>query len=266
MTLASWLSNFELIWSHLGWVDLLDIVMVWIVVYQVLLFIRGTGAVQILAGLGIVASSYFLSVSFELDTLNWLLEQFFNNLFLIIVILFQAEIRRALAHIGRNPFFSGVSSQQESEVIEEICIGAARLSESGVGALIVIEREMGLENFIEKGTALEARLSADLIYSLFLTSSPLHDGALIVQGGRASSAGSFLPLSKNPSIDKSFGTRHRAALGISEESDAFVIVVSEESRNISVVVEGQMTRNIEIGELRRKLYEMFNVKPEKVGS
>lgn len=263
MNFTTWWNNFELVWTQLGWIDLLDIILVWLVVYQVLLFIRGTGAVQMLAGLGIVASSYFVSISLELDTLNWVLEQFFNNLFLIVVILFQHEIRRALAHIGRNPFFTGISAEQESEVIQELCQGISQLSEAGLGALFVIEREMGLENFIEKGTSLDAQVSSEIILSVFNPASPLHDGAMILQGGRITSAGSFLPLSKNPNIDKSFGTRHRAALGLSEESDAFVIVVSEENRSVSWVVDGVIEKNVETSKLRKKMFELFGVNPER---
>ena len=183
MNFDAWVSNILNIWPHLGWMDLVDIILVWVLVYRALLFIRGTGAVQMLAGLGIVASAYFISIWQQFDTLNWVLQQFFENLLLVIVILFQGEIRRALALIGRNPFFLGVGINQEAKVMEEIIKSVKLLSSAGTGALIVLEKEVGLDNFIERGVAMDAEVVAELIDSLFMTSSPLHDGALIIKGG-----------------------------------------------------------------------------------
>lgn len=253
-----------MIWGHLGWVDLLDIFCVWLIVYRVLLFIKGTGAVQILAGLGIVAIAYITSIWLELDTLNWMLEQFFNNLFLIVVILFQAEIRRALAHIGKNPFFSGISANKEGETIDEICQGLFALADRGHGALVVLEREIGLENYIERGVQLDSQVSSELIQSIFHPSSPLHDGAAIVRGGRLVSAGSFLPLSRNPNIAKVLGTRHRAGMGVSEETDAIVLIVSEENRNVNLSVSGEIQQNMTYEALRQTLYRAFEVEVKQV--
>ncbi len=252
--------NLWLTWGHLEWNDFFDILLVWLVVYKLLTFIKGTGAVQILAGLGIVAISYILSIWFELSTLNWGLQQFFDNLFLIVIILFQAEIRRALAHIGRNPFFSNITASQEMEAIEELCIGAFRLSELGYGALIVIEKEIGLENYIEKGEPIDSQISSDLLLSLFHPQSPLHDGAVVIRGGRLVSAGTFLPLSRNPNIDKQFGTRHRAALGITEETDAIVVVVSEERQQISMVEQGILVNISDLKSLRSSLVKSLQLK------
>ena len=263
MNFDAWVSNILNIWPHLGWMDLVDIILVWVLVYRALLFIRETGAVQMLAGLGIVASAYFISIWQQFDTLNWVLQQFFENLLLVIVILFQGEIRRALALIGRNPFFLGVGINQEAKVMEEIIKSVKLLSSAGTGALIVLEKEVGLDNFIERGVAMDAEVVAELIDSLFMTSSPLHDGALIIKGGRIRSAGCFLPLSKNSNISKRLGTRHRAALGVTEETDALVIVVSEENRSITVAEHGGLTTDLDLASLRRTLYDSFNVDIQK---
>lgn len=234
--------------------------LVWLVVYRVLLLIRRTGAVQMLSGLGILAIAYLLSIWFELFTFNWLLEKFFSNLFLIVVILFQGEIRRALAHIGSNPFFSGASSVHESQVIEELAKGVIQLAQKGYGALIVIEREIGLEYFVELGTEVDGVISSEVLNSIFHPSSPLHDGAIIIRNSRIHSAGCFLPLSKNPVLDKNLGTRHRAAIGLTEETDALVFVVSEETRSVGIVFGGQLTPDVDHAEVRKTLYETFGIK------
>jgi diadenylate cyclase len=181
---------------------------------------------------------------------------------LILVILFQGEIRRALAHIGRNPFFTGVSAIEETQVVEELAKGAVQLAQKRIGALIVIEREIGLEDFIEVGTKLDSILTAELINSIFVVTSPLHDGALIIRGGRAFAAGCFLPLTKNPNVDKNLGTRHRAAFGLTEETDSVVLVVSEENRSVGVVINGQITADVDHASLRKMLYQAFHLEQE----
>jgi len=178
------LENLNFIFTQLRFRDLIDMVLVWIVVYRVLILIRHTGTVQMLSGLGILAIAYLMSIWFELFTFNWILEKFFNNLFLIVVILFQGEIRRALAHIGSNPFFTGTSHVQETHIVEEIAKGAIQLAQRGIGALIVIEREINLEYFIELGTELDSAISAELFNSIFHPAGPLHDGAVIIRSGR----------------------------------------------------------------------------------
>lgn len=254
--------NLSFIINNVRFTDVIDIFLVWVIVYRSLLLIKRTSAAQILSGLGILAIAYIGSIAAGLSTLNWLLEKFFNNLFLILVILFQNEIRRALAHIGRNPFFTGVSSIEETQVIEEISKGAVQVAQKGYGALIVIEREIGLEDFIEVGTTLDAVVTAEVINSIFIPTSPLHDGALIIRGGRAYAAGCFLPLTKNPNVDKNLGTRHRAAIGLTEETDAVVIVVSEESNSAGLVVAGQITPDVDHNILRKMLYSIFNLEQE----
>lgn len=240
--------------------------LVWLVLYRVLVLIRRTGAVQMLSGLGILAIAFLFSIWFELFAFNWLLEKFFDNLFLIVVILFQGEIRRALAHIGSNPFFTGSSAAQETHLIEELAKGSVLLAQKGYGALVVIEREIGLDYFIEMGTELDANINSELLTSIFHPSSPLHDGAVIIRGGRVFASRCFLPLSKNPALDKNLGTRHRAAIGLTEETDAFVLVVSEESNAVGLVQGGQLTPDVDLADLRKELFSCFGLKyrPEKV--
>ncbi len=253
------ITNLTSIVSHFRIQDLIDLFIVWVIIYRVLLLIRQTRAIQMLAGLGLLAIGYVTSIWLELFTLNWLLDKFFSNLFVIVVILFQSEIRRALAHFGRNPFFTGVTAFEETQVVEEIAKGSVGLAQKGLGALIVVEREIGLEDFVEVGTQLEAKVTSELLFSIFSLGSPLHDGALIVRGGKAHAAGCFLPLTKNPMIDKNLGTRHRAAIGLTEETDAVVLVVSEESRQVSIVTGGQMTPDLDHKAIRKNLYELFNL-------
>ncbi len=258
--------NMALLFSTFRPMDLVDMVVVWFLIYRVLLLIKRTRAVQMLSGLGIVAIGYILSIWLDLYTLNWLLEKFFSNLFIIIVVLFQHEIRRGLAHIGRNPFFTGISAEEETHVIDEIVKATIQLAQKKIGALIVIEKEIGLEDYIEVGTRIDSAVNAELMNSIFVTSSPIHDGALIIRGGRISAAGCFLPLTRNPNIDKNLGTRHRAAIGLTEETDAVVIVVSEENMQASLVLGGQITSDLDAPTLRRALYNLFNLsqhyKPE----
>ncbi len=254
--------NVSFVVSNLRLLDVVDIFFVWIIVYRALLLIKRTSAAQILSGLGIIAIAYIGSIWAQLSTLNWVLEKFFNHLFLILVILFQSEIRRALAHIGRNPFFTGVSALDEAQVIEELAKGAVQIAQKRFGALIVIEREIGLEDFIEVGTKLDAVITAEMMNSIFLPASPLHDGALIIRGGRAFAAGCFLPLTKNPTVDKNLGTRHRAAIGLTEETDAVVLVVSEENNSVSVVIGGHLTADVDHSTVRKILYSVFNLESE----
>jgi len=252
--------NLHFILMHLRVHDMVDMVLVWLVVYRVLVLIKKTGTIQMLSGLGVLAIFYILSMWFELFTFNWILEKFFSNLFVIVVILFQAEIRRALAQIGANPFFSGVTSAQETQVVEEIVRATFRLADLGHGALIVIERDILIDYHIEFGTDVEAKVSAELLTSIFLPTSPVHDGAVLIRSGRLHSAGNFLPLSKNPVLDKNLGTRHRAAIGVTEETDAVVIIVSEENRSVSLVQAGHLNVMANSAELRQSLYEIYGLK------
>ncbi len=252
--------NLLFILSHLRWQDCFDIFLVWIIIYRILILIRRTGTVQMLSGLGIIAITYILSIWFELYTLNWLLEKFFSNLFVIVVVLFQGEIRRALAHIGSHPFFSDVSETMETHMVENIIKGLITISEKGYGGLIVIEKEILVDYYIETGTEINSQISAEVIQSIFHPQAPMHDGAMLIRNGKIFSAGSFLPLSKNPALDKNLGTRHRAAIGLTEETDALVIVISEETKAISLVSTGHLRPNVEINDVRIALYDAFDLK------
>jgi diadenylate cyclase len=260
LTWSYWFESVSLIFTQLRYQDLIDMCLVWVIVYRILILIKKTGTIQMLSGLGILAIGYILSIWLELYTFNWLLEKFFSNLFVIVVILFQAEIRRALAHIGTNPFFSGVSSAQETQMIEEISKGLQITAQKGFGALVVIEKEIIVDYHIDVGTEIDSRVSAELITSIFHPNAPMHDGAIIIRGGKIYSAGSFLPLSKNPALDKNLGTRHRAAIGLTEETDALVFVVSEENRSIGIVQGGILKPNVDQNEIRQTLYDVFGIK------
>ncbi len=211
MTFTNIIENMSYLFSQLSIRDLIDLILVWIVVYYALLLTKKSGAVQILSGMGVLAIAYFLSIWWELITFNWILELIFSNLFLIVVILFQGEIRRALAQIGSNPLLFSSNSFEARHNIEEIAHAAQIMGQKKMGALIVIEQEIVLDYFIEPGTEVDSLISAEALVALFTSQSPLHDGAVLVRNGRIFSAGNFLPLTKNPALDKNLGTRHRAA-------------------------------------------------------
>lgn len=242
------------------WQDLVDILLVCVIVYRVLLLIRGTRAVQMLTGFGIILIFYYLAERLMFHTLHTILVEFFNNLFLILIIVFQDEMRKALTQVGRNPFFTSANTIEEVGIIEELCQAAAALAHQRIGALIVIERETGLKNYIEAGTQLDSKVSVDLIVSIFQPDSPIHDGALIIRNARISSAGCLLPISRDPAINKEFGTRHRAALGLTHETDAVVIVVSEERGEISLVHHGTLIRDLDGNSLRQQLLDQLGLR------
>lgn len=244
----------------LRWQDLIDILLVYLIIYRILLLIRGTRAVQMLTGFGIILIIYFLAQRGKLYTLHNILSEFFNHLILILIIVFQEEIRKALTQVGRNPFFSSTNTIEELAIIEELCQACVALAKSKTGALIVIERETGLKNYVEAGTPLESRISQDLLSSIFQPASPIHDGAVIIRNSRISSAGCLLPISRDPSINRELGTRHRAALGLTQETDALVLVVSEERGEISLVHHGAMLRDLSEAELRHHLLELLGLK------
>ncbi|MBI1860825.1 MAG: TIGR00159 family protein [Deltaproteobacteria bacterium] len=242
------------------WHDLVDILIVSFIIYRVLLLIRGTRAVQMLTGFGIVLILYYASERLGFHTLHTILIEFFNNFILIIIIVFQEEIRKALAQVGRNPFFTSTNTIEEVAIVEELCTAAVVLARGRIGALIVIERETGLKNYIEAGTALDAKVTSDLIVSIFHPDSPIHDGAIIIRNARISSAGCLLPISRDPAIQKEFGTRHRAALGLTHETDAVVIVVSEERGEISLAHHGTMVRDLDGAKLRTQLLNVLGLR------
>jgi diadenylate cyclase len=248
MSLADWL-------QILTWRDFLDIALVALVIYNLLLLIRGTRAVQILLGILFIAAASYLAGVANLITLQQLLGNFLLVLPLAIIVLFQHEIRHALASFGRNPLWGLGTHQQVESTISEIVTAATTLSDRRIGALIVIQRLEGLRNYIENGVEIDARVSYDLLINLFSPETPLHDGAAIIQQDRIAAAACFLPLSLNPEISKDHGTRHRAALGISEEADALAVVVSEETGNISLAIGGELIRDLDSKSLRNALYK-----------
>jgi len=237
--------------------DTLDIAIVALGIYWLLLLIRGTRAVQILVGLIVLIAALVASNVFELLTLRLILDNFLSSAVLIIIVLFQNDIRRALARVGRG-FFPSVSAEQESLVVEEVVRAAQQLSKKRLGGLMVLERETGLDDQMESGTVIDAEVTKELITSIFVPSSPLHDGAVVIQRGRVASAGAILPLTLKTDLPEGVGTRHRAAVGITEETDAVVIVVSEETALISVVMGGEIVQDLDGPRLREALTEIMS--------
>lgn len=240
--------------APVGWWDLIDIAVVSLVIYEFLKLIRRTRAVQMALGLGLVVGLYYLSQFAPLQTVNWLIRDMFGYVVFAAIVVFQSDIRRALAHFGRAPFvryFARPASADET--IEEVVVASTMLASQRVGAIIAIEREIGLRNYIESGIPLDAALTYDLLLTVFQPGSPLHDGAAIVQEDRVAAAACFLPLTVNPRLGKDLGTRHRAAIGLTEECDAVAVVVSEETGKVSLALDGQIERDIDPDQLRFRL-------------
>jgi diadenylate cyclase len=242
----------------ISWWDVLDIALVSLVLYELLLLIRGTRAVQMALGGGFLLGLYFVSRRLDLETVNWVIRNLASYVVFAIIVLFQADIRRALAHFGRAPFFRYFErGSSADETIEELVVTATSLAARRVGVIIVIERQIGLRNYIEGGIPLDATVTYDLLASIFHPGAPLHDGAAIVQADRVAAAACFLPLSVNPRVSRDLGTRHRAALGVTEESDAVAIVVSEETGIVSLAVAGELERGFSAETLRNRLRELL---------
>jgi diadenylate cyclase len=241
-----------------GWRDLLDILIVAVIVYEVLKLIRGTRAAQMAVALGALVGMFYLSRALELETINWLIRNFVGYVVFAAIVLLQTDIRRALVHFGRGPFFRYLRRvEADEDAIEELVVALEKLAAEKVGALVVVERHIGLRNHIESGIPLDARLTYDLIVSIFQEKSPLHDGAVIVQGDRIAAAACFLPLSVNPKLARELGSRHRAALGVTEENDSVALVVSEETGAVSLVVDGHIERPLTPPQLRERLRDLL---------
>ena len=237
-----------------GWWDLLDIAIVSLLFYEFLKLIRGTRAVQMAAGSLLLVGLFYLSRLAPLQTLNWIVRNVFVYVAFAAIVIFQSDIRRALAHFGQAPFFRYFNRQEAAnETIEELVVAATMLSSQKTGAIIAIEREIGLRNYIESGIPLDATLTYDLLVTIFQTGSPLHDGAVIVQEDRIAAAACFLPLTVNPRVSRELGTRHRAAIGLTEENDAVAIVVSEERGQIALAMNGRIDRGLSPDQLRQRL-------------
>ncbi len=252
MSLSENLSNFL---QLLSWRDFLDVFFVAVLLYYLLLLIRGTRAVQVLIGLLIVGLLYYFARVTGLVTLQWLLGNLLIFLPFSVIVLFRQEIRRALAGFGRNPLWGLTATQKVENTFDEFAVAVTSLASRRIGALIVIERLDGLRTYVENGITLDAELSYDLLINIFSPGTPLHDGAVIVQGDRIAAAACFVPLTLNPELSREFGSRHRAALGITQETDAVAIVVSEESGTISVAFDGRLSRNFNAKTLRNELYQ-----------
>jgi diadenylate cyclase len=222
-----------------------DLAIVWYLVYRGLLFIRGTRAMPMLIGLAAIAVVYFVARPLGLVTVAWIIDNFLSSIILVIVVIFQDEIRRTLTKVGAHRLLFKANRAEGPSAYDEMGIALGKLAKAKLGAIVVIERDVGLEEFLEEGVILDAKLSRKLLYSIFVKESPLHDGAVVVEGSIIRAAGVVLPLSANPDLDPSFGTRHRAALGITERSDAVAVVVSEESGSITVFSDGAQYRNVD---------------------
>lgn len=251
MDLARWVE-----WSHIYLI--LDTLLVSFLIYRILLLVRGTRAEPMLLGLGIIVLVYMASRAFHLATLNWILGNFLGSVILVIVVLFQDDLRRALIKVGLVPGFGSDSPKTWEISLKEISQAAAELAYRRIGGLIVVRREVGLEDYIEPAVKVDALVSHQLLVSIFLPTSPLHDGAVIIEGDRVVAAGAVLPLTFSPSVAKSYGTRHRAAIGLSERSDALIVVISEESGTISLIREGRISKDLDertlYGALHRLLF------------
>lgn len=244
--------------QHSSWLlDLADIGLVALIVYRLILPLKGTMAIRLLSGLAIMAFVFFASRLLGLQTVTWLLDNFLASILVILVIIFQHDIRRLLVTAGRRESGKEQERDASSEIIEELIAAAEALASRKIGALIVFEREMPLDNFMAVGTEIDAKVTSELLTSIFLPYSPIHDGAVIIQRGKLVKAGCFLPLSQNPDISKSLGTRHRAAIGLTETSDSVVVVVSEETGTIAVVVGGRITLDLDVGSLRKVLRRLL---------
>src|SRR5437762_5715741 len=245
---------------HLTWIAVLDIVVVAAIIYQLLVFIKGTRAVQMAVGLGLIIAFFYFSRWVRLEAVTWMLTNVLPYFVFAIIVIFQHEIRRALAHFGQAPLFAGFSSINRNEFYDEIILAVTTLASSQTGALIVIERDIGLKTYIESGIALDAALSYDLLVTMFNPSVPLHDGAVIIQNRRIAAGACFLPLTVKPRLSKELGTRHRAAIGVTEETDAVAIVVSEETGAISFAHDGEVERYLDPDTLRQRLRNAFERK------
>ncbi len=251
--------------SPAGWlIDVVDILVLAYLIYQLVQLIKGTRAVQMMTGIVFIIAAYFVAGVLHLNTVQRFLGYLLYWVPFAVIVIFQNTIRRALSRFGRNPFSRLMTRPRGEEMINELVLAATSLASRKIGGLIVIEREQGLRNYIETGIAIDALLSYDLILSIFLTKSPLHDGAIVIQEGRIRSASCFLPLTAHPTLSKEFGTRHRAAIGISEETDAVAVVISEERGTVSLAFEGRIIEDVDAVQLRDLLKDYLEVRLKEI--
>lgn len=240
--------------GQMRWQDLADIALVTFVVYKIIMLLKGTRAMQMLFGLGIIFLFMVIVQELNLVTANWIINSFLSSLVLVVIVLFQADLRRALARVGRGPFFA--SSEESGSILDEVVRATITMASRMTGAIIVLERRIGLADYVEGGVRLDARVSREMLVSIFQTSAPLHDGAVIIRGDRILAARCVLPLTTSK-VGRNLGTRHRAALGLCEETDAVCVVVSEERGRVSVAVRGKLTQDLDAKALRRLLDQLF---------
>ncbi len=248
--------HFAMPLPHLSVISVIDIFVVAVLIYEFLALIKGTRAALMLVGVAVLAIAFYFSRLGELSTLNWMIGTLLPYAAFALIVIFQSEIRQALARLGRRLTF-GRPSLTEGDAYDDIVLAANLFSQHQTGALIVIEREIGLRTFIESGVPLDAKLSYDLLATIFRPSAPLHDGAVIVQRDRIAAAACFLPLSLNPVLSTQLGTRHRAGIGITEETDAIAVIVSEETGGISVATGGTIERDLSVEQLRERLGKLL---------
>ena len=251
-------------------VNMLDVLLVWFVIYKIFTLIKGTKAVQLLKGIFVIILVRVLTQTFGLDTLGWMMQKIIDWGFLAIIIIFQPELRRALEQIGRGKLFARTSLQEAEEqdrLIEALSKSVSYMAKRRIGALISIERETGLSDYIETGIQMNSEITSELLINIFIPNTPLHDGAVIMQKNKIAAAACYLPLSESPFISKELGTRHRAALGISEVTDAITIIVSEETGAVSLTSNGDLHRNLSIEEFEKRLRKVwFGPEPEHVST
>ena len=245
------------------WQDVIDILIVAYLLYRLLLMIRGTRTAQMMIGLFVIAGGYYVAQRFELYILSWAIRNLLGYLFLTILVLFHPELRRMLAQVGQNTFFRHFYGIEKSQAIDEIVRSAEWLSSRRIGALIVVERGISLKTFVNSGVDIDAEISKELLSSIFISGAPLHDGAAVIKDNRLVAAACFLPLTLSGDISKELGTRHRAAIGITEETDAVVVIVSEETGSVSIAVGGEITRHLASPELKRALRNLLGSEPKR---
>jgi len=250
-----------------AFINIVDVLLVWFVFYKLITIIKGTKAVQLLKGIFVLIIARILTEYFGLNTLLWMMDQVLMFGFLAIIIIFQPELRRALEQVGRGRLFARTMMQEEEErdrLIEAFVKSVSYMAKRRIGALISIEKETGLSEYIETGTGMDSLITSELLINIFIPNTPLHDGAVIVQRNRIAAAGCYLPLSESPFISKELGTRHRAAIGLSEVTDAVTIIVSEETGAVSLTANGDIDRNLNMEEFEARLRRVwFGLTPEK---
>lgn len=245
------------------WKPIVEILILWFVVYHIMLFFEGTRAIQVLRGIVILLVAFFLFQKLNLQILDWLLTKLFAISIIAILIIFHPEIRQGLAQLGRRHLFSTNLREEEWDyILKEIVNAAENLCQDKIGALIVIEKDDPLTDYIKSGILIDGRVSTDLIQAIFTPNNPLHDGGLIIQHGRIMAAGCLFPLTQNPDLSRIFGTRHRAALGLSAETDAIIIIVSQERQDVSLAYRGKLYRDLSQEDILLKMKEIIKIRKE----